>query len=169
MKHSVAPQQVSTYDVGVHMQKEEMRGRKIRNHMQSDGGMHQSGINDDNNCTIRAFAIAYCMPYKDAYYMGELAGRPHGKGYWMHKIMDKAKEFGYDSVELETNGSLSAFLKNHHKGRFICVRKGHAFAIIDGKIYDTLINASNCKLIHVYNVQSKRKQLIRDLYAKHCV
>jgi len=162
MKHGVALQRVSAQRVCV-------RVRKVRNHMQSDGGLHHSGIDDDNNCTIRAFAIAYCMPYKDAYYMGELAGRPHGKGYWMHKIMDKAKEFGYDSIEMDYNGTLSGFLKNYGKGRYICVRRGHAFAIIDGKIHDTLINGSNSKLIHVYDVQFSRKELIKQIYSKHCV
>lgn len=145
MKHGVALQQVST-----HTACESERG-----HIRSDGGLSKSGINDDNNCTIRAFAIAYGIPYKDAHYMGELAGRPKGEGYWMYKIMDKAREFGYDSIELNGYGTLSAFLKKNNIGKFICVRRGHAFAVIDGKIYDTITNKGQCKLIRVFKIHRK--------------
>jgi len=151
MKHDVALQQVSTLRVC----------ESGRGHIQSDGGLQQSGINDNDNCTIRAFAIAFGMPYKDAYKMGELSGRPHGKGYWMYKIMDKAREFGYNSIELNGYGTLGQFLKKNITGRFICVRRGHAFAVINGKIYDTIKNASQCKLIRVFKVDSKRIEYLK--------
>ena len=155
MKHGVALQRVSTHN-------ECGRGRKARNHMQCDGGLQMSGIDDKDNCTIRAFAIAYGMPYKDAYKMGELAGREHGKGYWMYKIMEKAREFGYNSIELNGYGTLGQFIKKNNTGRFICVRKGHAFALIDGKIYDQVYNAPNCKLIRIFRVESLRKEYLRS-------
>ena len=154
MQHGVAMQRVSP--------RGECGGRaRVRNYMQSDGGLTRSGIKDDNNCTIRAFAIAFEMPYKDSYYMGELAGRPHGEGYWMYKIMDKAKEFGYSSIELNFKGTLGQFLKKNNTGRFICVRKGHAFALINGKIYDNIANPSQCKLIRVFRVESKRVDYLK--------
>jgi len=151
MEHGVALQQVSTQRVC----------GSGRGYIQSDGGLQQSGINDKDNCTIRAFAIAYGMPYKDAYKMGELSGREHGKGYWMYKIMDKAKEFGYSSIELNGYGTLGQFLKKNITGRFICVRRGHAFAVINGKIYDAIKNAPQCKLIRVFKVDSKRIEYLR--------
>ena len=145
MKHGVALQQVLPHPA--------CKGE--RGHVQTDGGLQQSGINDKDNCTIRAFAIGYGMPYKDAYKMGELAGREHGKGYWMYKIMDKAREFGYNSIELNGYGTLSAFLKKNNTGRFICVRRGHAFAVINGKIYDAITNKGQCKLIRIFKVESR--------------
>jgi hypothetical protein len=144
-QHGVALQRASTGKVCV--------GK--RGHIQSDGGLQKSGLNDDNNCTIRAFAIAFGMPYKDAHYMGELAGRQIGEGYWMYKIMNKAAEFGYSYKEINGYGTLSAFLNKNNKGRFICVRRGHAFAVLDGKIYDQIYNAPNCKLIRIFEVFPK--------------
>jgi len=145
MKHGVALQRAS-------IQRVCGRGR---DHVQSDGGLKRSGIKDKDNCTIRAFAIAFGMPYKDAHFMGELAGRPHGEGYWMYKIMDKAREFGYQSEELDDYGTLAQFLKKNPRGRFICVKSGHAFAVIEGKIYDEVTNAPQCKLIRIFKVYSK--------------
>ena len=156
LKQRVVLQQVSTKRVC----------ESGRGHIQSDGGLQQSGINDKDNCTIRAFAIAYGMPYKDAYKMGELSGRPHGQGYWMYRIMEKARDFGYSYKELNGYGTLSQFLNKNNKGRFICVRRGHAFAVVDGKIYDLINNAPQCKLIRVFEIYPKHntKDYIKENY-----
>lgn len=153
MKHGVALQQVSTHTARV----------GACEHVQSDGGLQKSGIKDKDNCTIRAFAIGFGIPYKDAYLMGELAGRSHGEGFWMYKIMDKAREYGYDSIELNGYGTLSQFVKKNNTGRFICVRRGHAFALIDGKIYDAIANKGQCKLIRVFKIDSHRLQYLKRM------
>jgi hypothetical protein len=151
LQHGVALQRASTGSV---------RGGASAQ-VQSDGGFNQSGIKDDNNCTIRAFAIAYGMSYKDAHYMGELAGRPNGEGYWMWKIMEKAAEFGYEYKEYNGYDTLATFLKKNPIGRYICVRKGHAFAVINGKIYDVVPNPRQCKLIRIFKVNSKRIEYLK--------
>jgi hypothetical protein len=133
----------------------------VRGHIQCDGGLQQSGIEDTNNCTIRAFAIAFGVSYKDAHNIGSLAGRPKGQGYWMYRIMDMARQHGYNSIEKNGHGTLGAFLKKNNKGRFICVRRGHAFAVVDGKIYDNVPNPHNCKLIRVFKVDSNRIQYLK--------
>ena len=130
---------------------------RMRDHIKTDGGLQKSGISDKDNCTIRAFAIGFGMPYKDAHYMGELAGRSNGEGYWMYKIMNKAREYGYDSTEFKGGMTLGKFLKTFPKGRYICVRNGHAFAVIDGKIYDEIDNRNNCKLIRIFRIEGYKK------------
>jgi hypothetical protein len=145
MKHGVALQRASA--------RRRCASAQVRDYIQSDGGLQKSGIKDKDNCTIRAFALGFGMPYKDAHYMGEIAGRNHGEGFWMHKIMNKAREFGYEFCEYKAEMTLKKFLDTYPLGRYICVRSGHAFAVIDGKVYDEITNAPNCKIYRIFRIK----------------
>ena len=147
MKHGVASRQVSTQRV----------------HVQCDGGMQSSNIKDSNSCTVRSFAIAYGIPYEEAFKIAEEAGRCKNEGWWMYKIMTQANKKGYSSVWIDGGATIYQFRHTHNEGRYICVRDGHAFALIDGRIYDVIRNPANCRITEAWRVESQRQRFLKGM------
>lgn len=125
------------------------------------------GIKDDNNCTIKSFSIAYGIPYPIAYEIGKQTGRRHGKGHYMHGMMEYAKKQGYEMVEITIRKSLYQFLLENPRGRFIAVRRGHAFPIVNGKIYDVVPNPPKSIIKRLWQVKSKKGEVAQSLYGHY--
>jgi len=121
----------------------------------SDGGMKDSGIEDKNYCTIRAIAIAFKLPYKVAYEIGDYAGREHGKGYYMERIMKCVLHFtGYKFKPYNVGKGITIrrFLEKNTIGKFIVTRRSHAFAIIHGEIHDSTLNTERQIIQTAYEI-----------------
>jgi hypothetical protein len=122
------------------------------------------GIKDNNNCTIVALSTAAGLPYTEAYKIGEKAGRKHGRGFYTCKLMDTAKKNGIDFRKIKTGGiTIQKFLKKNPTGRFVVNRRGHAFAIIEGTIYDHLENKPMQRIVGIWKVESKRIDTIKAM------
>jgi hypothetical protein len=97
---------------------------------------------DGNCCTVVALMVVMGCSFEDAqWWMKHKAGRKHGRGL-LRKDQDRA--FSAMKNTKVVNGpytiqnriTLNQFLKKHPVGRFYCCSRGHAFAIIDGVVYD---------------------------------
>ena len=122
------------------------------------------GIKDNNNCTIVALSTAAALPYTEAYRIGKVAGRKHGKGFYTGKLMKIARKNGVDFRKIKTSGiTIQKFLQKYPEGRFVVNRRGHAFAIIDGTIYDHLENKPMQRIMGIWKVESKRLDIIKTL------
>lgn len=97
---------------------------------------------DNNACTVVAFTKVFDTDYTTAYnFIKKVCGRTHGRGLTQSQILSifenvkKAKwKLGHYSVS--NSITINQFIKKHPKGRFYCLVRGHAIAIIDGVLYD---------------------------------
>ena len=126
--------------------------------VECDGGLAKSSINDDNNCVVRAIAIAYGLSYKKAYDIAAAAGRKHAKGAYTENVLQKS---GLKYTKFVRHLTINQFLKSNPQGRFIATRRGHAFAIINGTIYDSVTNKKRQIINKLFQVESLRIKEIR--------
>jgi hypothetical protein len=123
-----------------------------------------TGFKDNNNCTIVALSTAAGIPYTEAYRIGKESGRKHGKGFYTHKLMNTARKNGIVYRKIKTEGmTIQKFLQKYPEGRFVVNRRGHAFAVIDGTIYDHLENKPMQRIKGIWKVESKRLDTIKAL------
>ena len=117
-----------------------------------DGGKWLSGIDDDNNCTVRALAIT--------------AGIPYEKGFEPFKLMRGVRKNGIKARKICCGSqSLKQFLKNYPVGRYWACTVNHAFAVIDGTVYDTLKLHPRTKVVGAFKIPSQRLDLIKSRLA----
>jgi hypothetical protein len=133
--------------------------------VESDGGLQQAGIKDTKNCTIRALSITAGIPYEQADKIGVLAGRERNKGFYSEILMNQANKQGITSTRKVYIPKISVkkFIKQNPKGRFFCVRRGHAFAVVNGVIYDNVKTSSRHMISAIYEMQSNRLDTIKSV------
>lgn len=98
-------------------------------------------LGEINDCTVTAWAKVFDCPYSKAHFYMKRFGRHHRKGMTRKQIKNafdsvkkaKIKEGPYSA---SNRICVSHFCKNHPKGRYYVLVRGHAFAIIDGVVYD---------------------------------
>lgn len=96
---------------------------------------------ESNDCSVRATSIALSKPYKTIHKAFLKHGRRWGKGVTIITLLavlkdvtkDKYKTVASDVVRKQT---LSTFIKENPKGRYVVIKSRHAFAVIDGVAYD---------------------------------
>lgn len=121
-----------------------------------------------NDCTVRAIAVAGKLPW--SYVNDRLikAGirRPR-KGASLSRAVDHITRFapgvtarvvlgGESGLEAWYNKrarvSLNRFLAAHPKGRFVVAYYGHAFAIVDGVVYDNVSIGKSRRIYCAYEI-----------------
>jgi len=130
----------------------------------TDGGRSRSGIQEKGDCTIRALAISAGIPYEYAHKIGREAGRKNKKGFNPEKLLKYAKrEYGitykkkrYKSVTIQR------FIRENPVGRYYVATNVHAFAIINGTIYDTGLNRPLQRLEEAYLMSSNRLTYLKE-------
>jgi hypothetical protein len=106
--------------------------------IQNDGGFLSSGIDDCNNCTVMALAIAADIPYQHADELCKSAGRKRKKGVDSRRVIFIAQQSGipFHRVLVCRKTTLQSFATANPKGRFYVRIKNHALSIIDGDIHE---------------------------------
>lgn len=126
--------------------------------VQNNGGATNLDKPDRNNCTVRALAIAYNIPYKAAYELCKAAGRKDNRGFYTNKLMKYIWDQGYKYMKVGVGRkgiTLRRFLEINPVGIFICTRRGHAFTVIHGEIHDTVTNSERQIVTSAYLVFRK--------------
>lgn len=93
-----------------------------------------------NDCTVIAFAVALNTTYGKAHkHMQIVYGRQKGRGVYIREHpnigLNKTKH-KIGPYTQENRISVANFAKKHTQGRYYCLSRGHAFAIIDGVVWD---------------------------------
>lgn len=128
----------------------------------SDSSTYQ----EKNDCLVKALSISLGIPYADSHVICKESGRPNNKGWYIHKVIDAAQEYGHKFIknnllELErslgvTRISAKRFAEMHPKGSYIVTKRGHAFSIINGRIYNEgCRNQGRSFLTNVYLVANE--------------
>lgn len=111
---------------------------------QSDGGREKAGIIERLDCTVRAYAIAFDIPYHVAHEEIKRAGRRDG-----HKWRDFAPFMaarGLLKVSPLIRPTVGAFIAEHKSGVYIVRVRGHVLTVKNGTVYDIADNARRCQV-----------------------
>lgn len=96
-------------------------------------------IREDKCCTVIALAIVTGEPLDKCFKFMSLCGREDRKGMSSKKLevaFLKSKKYKFIHRKFEKPKTIKQFVKDHSVGTYyVCVR-GHAFAIIDGVVFD---------------------------------
>jgi len=95
------------------------------------------GFKDEcRDCTVVALSLAGNVPYEKVHLAFMHAGRKDGHGIHTPPIIRKVcKELGLKALYAKKKGTINTFIKQRPKGKFFCLRRGHAFAVIDGIVH----------------------------------
>lgn len=118
---------------------------------------------EKNDCVVRSIAIAMDVPYEVAYKICEKNGRAPKRGMYVDRDLMKnrrARTFkGYLFVKHKRKVSMTIpkFIKKNPTGRFICIKHGHAFNVIDGKVIGEILD--NSRIIFYISVRKVEKKV----------
>ena len=134
---------------------------------QTDGGRQSSGFfAEKRDCTVRSLACAADIPYGDAHRILKKSGRKNGRGWWAKRGLVVAAQEGvidFASVPLgrSVHGmriiypTVAQVLRRLPQGRYIFATRNHAFAVLDGVIFDTGLIGLRSRVKMVFEVKLK--------------
>jgi len=119
-----------------------------------------SHYKERRDCSVRAVSRALQIEYEEAHELCKKAGRPNGKGFHPFRLLglnecNRIKESAvindkklvyHDRIKK----TIKTFIKENPIGTFICVKRGHAFTIINGEIFGQKLDYS--RLIYYISV-----------------
>ena len=119
---------------------------------------------DDRNCccVVALMKVMDCT-YDTAYkWCQEKGGRSRRRGMYMPQIVKMFEEMQNTPNKKGPYGkenkiTINQFIKKHPVGRFFCVHKGHAFAIVDGVLYDH-VDKPRRQIYYAHRVYPKHLQ-----------
>ena len=104
----------------------------------NDGG--KGKFENNNNCTVRALAIALKLSYEESYELLNYFGREHKRGINFNHYLSKLNKMS--GIEIlrkikkrylqETGMTLGMFCEEYKKGTYILLVYRHATVVIDG-------------------------------------
>lgn len=99
----------------------------------TDAGRIAEGYVDERrDCAVRALAAAADIPYYQAHDIFKWGGRRRRCA--SYRTAETLKDMGLRVIF--QSSSLAFFLKLNPQGEFFVVKRGHAFAVKDGVIFD---------------------------------
>lgn len=101
-----------------------------------DSTGYAAPVGDRNDCSVRALSIAANLPYERAHDLFKAAGRKDGRRTDRAASKRVYRQLGYQLVSRAWAPTVTQFLAAYPAGRFICHRRGHAFAVVDGVVHD---------------------------------
>jgi hypothetical protein len=114
---------------------------------------------EQNDCTVRATCLALDKPYKEVHKVFASNGRRWGKGVNLVTLERTLKVLiGTEPVThkhwLHGRMTLKSFVAKHPVGKWVVVKRGHAFAVVDGVVMDAhnACCGSRCIVQYAYKV-----------------
>jgi len=109
----------------------------------TDGGMRSSGFAESNDCAVRAYALFKDIPYAEAHEIFAQRGRRPGRGTKNYIIYDL---LGRETRQTPERMTLNQLVAKFPHGRVYGMKRGHAFAIIDGVLHDSWKVGGKCRI-----------------------
>lgn len=115
---------------------------------------------DKNSCTVNALAIAAQVPWVVASNALKQAGRRPDRGFVDETAIKAGKIKGFKFTRVIRKPiSLAKFLVKHPLGRFYVGSPRHAFAIVNGKVYDRLAKlGASRRIVTAYTVKLDNRE-----------
>lgn len=117
----------------------------------TDGGKDAAGFVEKNDCAVRALAVFTGKPYAECHATLKSLGRKQFRGTSIVAIKSVLKQFPYTASW--TSGerlTLGAIARKFPTGKVYMVKRGHAFAMIDGIVHDSFRVGSKSVINHYW-------------------
>lgn len=115
----------------------------------TDGGRSTSSHpNETRDCTVRALACAASIGYDEAHEYMANRGRRYRRGF--HSYCAFRAQSG--SSAMARKGSVDKFIRTNPIGRYVIAIRHHAFALVDGIIYDDHEVSPNCHVKRAWRI-----------------
>src|ERR1035437_6211253 len=99
----------------------------------TDAGRVAEGYSDEKrDCAVRALAVAADIPYYQAHDIFKSGGRRYRCG--SYNTRPTLAKIGIEGASCRM--SLASFIYMNPKGSFYIIKRGHAFAVKDGIVFD---------------------------------
>jgi hypothetical protein len=111
-----------------------------------------SFANESNDCSVRATAIALDKPYRSIHEAFKKHGRRWGKGVTVTTLMATLRDLTGGDLKIVASSvirkkTLSTFVRENPRGRYLIIKSRHAFTVIDGVAYDAHPSACTSRSI----------------------
>lgn len=115
---------------------------------------------EKNDCTVRATSLALSKPYKEVHKVFASNGRRWGKGVNLVTLEKSLKTLlGTDPKAVYRHWqvgrvTLKTFVSRYNQGHWVVIKRGHAFAVVDGVVMDAheACCGSRCLVQYAYRV-----------------
>ena len=94
---------------------------------------------EKKNCTVVALCVSTKLPYEHCLEIAEKAGRKTATGFHSKTLIDffnRNSPSKFVPVKLRKAITIERFCKRYSEGSFYARKRGHAFAVVDGNVYD---------------------------------
>ena len=127
-----------------------------------------------NDCSVIAMSVAFGVPYNVAHDILAAAGRQKGKGMYFQTYLQGVAErkesiCGYNVTAVKCHGlltssrvyrrarwvypSLGKIRRDFPKGRFILIKSGHTFTLLDGKVIDGSAATDRTQITYLFYLE----------------
>jgi len=114
---------------------------------------------ETKNCTVVALCVSTKLPYEHCLEIAEKAGRKTSKGFHSKTLIDffnRNSSTKFVPVKLRKSMTVERFCKKYSKGSFYARKRNHAFAIVDGDVYDMPGQATPRSMVkHAWKLKTK--------------
>lgn len=112
-----------------------------------------SRYRENGCCTVIALANTMDWSFGKAHRFMAKHGREHGRGMAMYQISAVMTKLGKDREIAYKGMTINRFVKDHPKGSYYVLVRGHALAVVDGIVQDwTGDTAQRRKIIEYYKM-----------------
>lgn len=125
---------------------------------------YRKAMNEHNDCSVIAVAIAFRMTYKEAHTIMAAFGRRNRHRFHTRNILPIAENFGF-TVEpvnnlIQKSGAQytpKTIGNRLKKGYYLTFIRGHVFAVVNGEVHDWT-NGRRHRITEAYKVTRTRGQ-----------
>ena len=96
---------------------------------------HGAGAPEKKDCVVRAISLAVNVAYAEVHAALAAQGRETGKSTYARQTLTVVESYGMQQVPT-VRPTLQQFIRENRQGRYVVIRRGHAFALIDGVVHD---------------------------------
>jgi hypothetical protein len=137
-----------------------------------------------NDCSVRALCNVTALPYATSESLHAENGRRMHKGTRVETLDKTYRQAGLELkgvygdtqtawymrnvlivTEAQDNKgcTLGKFLKENNLGKYICLVRGHALAVVDGQLVDAKPVLANKRIVAVYCVKDAAKAMLLEM------
>lgn len=103
------------------------------------------GFSERRDCTVRALTNVSGASYSEVHAIFAAHGRKNRRGIVLRKVLQSvASDLGLTAQIVRRSGSVERLLRDFPAGRLVINTRGHAFAVIDGVVHDSIVTSPLC-------------------------
>ena len=103
------------------------------------------GFSERRDCTVRALTNVSGAAYATVHAVFASHGRKNRRGVVLKKVMQSvASDLGLVAQVVRRSGNVERLVRDFPAGRLVVNTRGHAFALIDGVVHDSIETSPLC-------------------------